>query len=58
MKLDVLTRATGEVTLWEEVPDEDLHQDSELTGADLLEEIYQRVLVEGDWKLVRRADEY
>ena len=38
---------------WEEVPDEDLWQDGETSGADLLEEIYQKVIIEGKWKLIR-----
>ena len=38
---------------WEEVPQEDLYQDGELTGADVLEEIYQKVIIEGKWKLIR-----
>ena len=38
---------------WEEVPDEDLWQDGEISGADLLEEIYQKVIIEGNWKLIR-----
>lgn len=38
---------------WEEIPDEDLWQDGEISGADLLEEIYQKVIIEGQWKLIR-----
>ena len=39
---------------WEEVPDEDLWQDGEITSVlDLMHEIDQRVLVTGDWKLIR-----
>ena len=39
---------------WEEVPDEDLWQDGEITSVlDLMQEIEQRVLVTGDWKLIR-----
>ena len=38
---------------WEEIPDEDLWQDGEISGADLLEEIYQKVIIEGKWKLIR-----
>ena len=38
---------------WEEVPEEDLWQDGETSGADLLEEIYQKVIREGNWKLIR-----
>ena len=39
---------------WEEIPDEDLWEDGELSGADLLEKIYQEVIIEGNWKLIRR----
>ena len=40
---------------WEEIPDEDLWQDGEITSVlDLMHEIEQRVLVIGDWKLIRR----
>jgi len=43
---------------WEEVPDEDLWQDGEITSVlDLMHEIEHRVLVVGDWKLVRRVEE-
>ena len=39
---------------WEEVPDEDLWQDGEITSVlDLMQEIEQRLLVTGDWKLIR-----
>ena len=40
---------------WEEIPQEDLWQDGEITSVlDLMHEIEQRVLVTGDWKLIRR----
>ena len=38
---------------WEEIPDEDLWQDGEISGADLLEKVYQKVVREGEWKLIR-----
>ena len=38
---------------WEEIPDEDIWEDGEISGADLLEEIYQKVIIEGQWKLIR-----
>ena len=42
---------------WEEVPDEDLWQDGEITSVlDLMHEIEQRVLVTGDWKLIREIE--
>lgn len=42
---------------WLEIPDEDLWEDGELSGADLLEKIYQEVIIEGNWKLIRRIEE-
>ena len=58
MKLDVLIKRTGEVKLYEEIPDEDLWEDGEITEAHSLAiKMYERVVVEGDWKLVRRIDE-
>ena len=43
---------------WEEIPQEDLWQDGEITSVlDLMHEIEQRVLVIGDWKLIRRKNE-
>ena len=43
---------------WEEIPDEDLWRDGEITSVlDLMHEIEHRVLVKGDWKLIRRKNE-
>ena len=55
--LDVINADFTNHSYWEEVPDEDLYQDGELSGADLLEEIYQKVIIEGNWKLIRRKDD-
>ena len=51
----LLHKLQDEADKWEEVPDEDLWQDGEITSVlDLMHEIEQRVLVVGDWKLIRR----
>ena len=39
---------------WEEVPDEDLWEDGEMSKKDVKEEIFWRVVTMGDWKLIRR----
>jgi len=39
---------------WEEIPDEDLWEDGELTVLDLMHKIEHKVLVEGSWILLRR----
>ena len=39
---------------WEEVPDEDLWEDGELDNADVLKKIYRKVIIKGNWKLIRR----
>jgi hypothetical protein len=57
MRLDVLKKATGEVKLYEEIPDEDLWQDGELNPQNVMHIIYHRVVKLGTWKLVRRVNE-
>ena len=40
---------------WEEVPDEDLWEDGEIReGHSLAIKIYEKVVMEGKWKLIRR----
>lgn len=40
---------------WEEVPDEDLWEDGEIReGHSLAIKIYEKVVMEGEWKLIRR----
>ena len=40
---------------WEEIPDEDLWEDGEIReGHSLAIKIYEKVIVEGKWKLIRR----
>ena len=43
--------------LMEEVPDEDLWQDGELDAEQVMNHIYEYVIVKGDWKLMRRKNE-
>ena len=42
---------------WEEVPDEDLWEDGELTGKDVVIKLYEKVCMQGEWKLIRRKDD-
>tara|TARA_R100000458_G_C8172465_1_gene172420 strand:+ start:184 stop:489 length:306 start_codon:yes stop_codon:yes gene_type:complete len=39
---------------WEEVPQEDLWEDGELNEYTVIEKVYQKIVREGDWKLIRR----
>ena len=40
---------------WEEIPDEDLWEDGEVTERHSLAlKIYEKVIIEGEWKLIRR----
>ena len=43
-------------TEWEEIPDEDLWEDGELNSEQLKEKIYQEVVRQGEWKLIRRTE--
>lgn len=43
------------VSKWEEIPDEDLWEDGEMSKKDVKEEIFWRVVTMGDWKLIRKA---
>ena len=40
---------------WEQVPDEDLWEDGELSVLDLMHKIEHKVLVEGSWTLIREV---
>ena len=42
---------------WEEVPDEDLFEDGELELSEVLNKIKDKVLILGNWKLIRRIHE-
>ena len=41
---------------WEEVPTEDLWEDGELRRCDMPEELFEKVIITGEWKLIRRKD--
>jgi len=38
---------------WEEIPDEDLWEDGEISNNTCMIKIYNNVVVEGKWKLIR-----
>lgn len=42
---------------WEEVPTEDLWEDGELDSEQVKEKLYQEVIRQGVWKLIRRKDD-
>jgi hypothetical protein len=58
MKKDI-TKLKGnkmDLSQWEEVPDEDLWEDGELDSEQVKEKLYQEVVRQGVWKLIRRKD--
>ena len=42
---------------WEEVPQEDLWQDGELSSEQVKETLYLQVVQQGEWKLVREKND-
>tara|TARA_B100001094_G_C17711049_1_gene567351 strand:+ start:84 stop:257 length:174 start_codon:yes stop_codon:yes gene_type:complete len=42
---------------WLEIPDEDLWEDGELDSEQIKEKLYQEVIRQGEWKLIRRIEE-
>ena len=46
----------GKITDWEEVLTEDLWEDGELDSEQVKEKLYQEVVRQGVWKLIRRKD--
>ena len=42
---------------WEEIPQEDLWDDGELDSEQVKEKLYQEVIRQGVWKLIRRINE-
>ena len=38
---------------WEEVPDEDLWEDGEIDENGLTLKLFQQIITEGDWKVIR-----
>ncbi|QDP57657.1 MAG: hypothetical protein Unbinned3338contig1000_33 [Prokaryotic dsDNA virus sp.] len=41
---------------WEEVPTEDLWEDGEISNTTCMVKIYDNVVVEGKWKLIRQVE--
>ena len=39
---------------WEEVPDEDLWEDGEISNNTCMIKIYNNVVVDGKWRIIRR----
>ncbi len=52
----LLHKLQDEADKWEEVPAEDLWEDGELSLLDVMHKIEHKLLVEGNWKLMRRKD--
>ena len=42
---------------WEDVLDEDLWENGEISDAEVVDKIYRKVIIQGDWKLIRRKDD-
>ena len=42
---------------WEEVPDEDLWEDGEISNNTCMIKIYNNVVADGKWKLIRRKND-
>ena len=40
---------------WEEVPDEDLWEDGEISNNTCMIKIYNNVVVDGKWKVIRKT---
>lgn len=53
-KLDVWNIDYIDTNQWEEVPNEDLWEDGELDSEQVKEKLYQEVVRQGIWKLIRR----
>lgn len=52
----LLHKLQDEADRWEEVPDEDLYEDGELSLQKVQDKILYHILSKGDWKLMRRKD--
>ena len=56
--MEILAKdSDGEIIEFEEVPDEDLWQDGEVTYPEIMTIIYHQVIKQGVWKLIRRKDD-
>ena len=47
----------GDIKEYEEVPQEDLWEDGELDSEQVKEKLYQEVIRQGEWILIRRVEE-
>ena len=61
---DIKKLRTGEAVLeyydfknLEEVPDEDLWEDGEISNNTCMIKIYNNVVVDGEWRIIRRKDD-
>ena len=41
---------------WEEVPDEDLWQDGEIKKYNMPKELFEKIIIRGDWKIIRKIE--
>ena len=59
MKKDIAKLKGNKMDLnqWEEVLNEDLWEDGELDSEQVKEKLYQEVVRQGVWKLIRRKDD-
>ena len=56
--MEILAKdSSGEIIEFEEVPTEDLWEDGELNSEQVKEKLYQEVIRQGVWKLIRRKDD-
>ena len=55
--MEILAKdSNGEIIEFEEVPTEDLWEDGELDSEQVKEKLYQEVIRQGVWKLIRRIE--
>lgn len=56
--MEILAKdSNGEIIEFEEVLDEDLWEDGLLDSEQVKEKIYQEVIRQGEWKLIRRKND-
>lgn len=56
--MEILAKdSNGEIIEFEEVLDEDLWEDGLLNSEQVKEKIYQEVIRQGEWKLIRRKND-
>ena len=53
---ELLHKLQDEMDAWENVPDEDLWEDGELTFSQVMRKIENRLFVKGNWKLMRMTN--